>query len=235
MPSDGSDHFSESESFRRRLTEWFRPHRTIPITPWRAKSRWDLSPATLAILLAALFLFGIAEAFLVQSNLGNSPWVVLAQGISHRTGMNLGWATFGISCAVLLLWIPLNEKPGIGTILNIIVIAIALQVGVEIIPLQEKFASGLVLSILGVLLVGVASAFYISCGLGPGPRDGWMTGIHRRTGIRVGRVRLGIESFVLLSGFLLGGRVGIGTALFATFIGQSIAISFGILSRFTHR
>ena len=235
MQSNGSDESSESEGFKGRLAEWFRPHRTIPITPWRAKSRWKFSPATLAILLVALFLFGIGESLLVQSNLGNSPWVVLAQGVSNHTGINLGWATFGISCAVLLLWIPLNERPGIGTLLNIIVIAFALQVGVEIIPLQHHFAFGLLLSILGILLVGAASAFYISCGLGPGPRDGWMTGLHHRTGIRVGRVRLGIESLVLLSGYLMGGHVGLGTALFALFIGQSIAISFGILARVTHR
>ena len=183
----------------------------------------------------ALFLFGIGESLLVQSNLGNSPWVVLAQGVSNHTGINLGWATFGISCVVLLLWIPLDERPGVGTLLNIVVIAFALQVGVEIIPLQHHFVLGLLLSIFGILLVGVASAFYISCGLGPGPRDGWMTGLHHRTGIRVGRVRLGIESLVLLSGFLLGGHVGLGTALFALFIGQSIAISFGILARVTHR
>jgi hypothetical protein len=161
--------------------------------------------------------------------------VVLAQGVSNRTGINLGWATFGISCIVLLLWIPLDEKLGIGTLLNIIVIAFALQVGVDLIPEQHHFASGLIFSILGILLVGIASAFYISCGLGPGPRDGWMTGIHHKTGIRVGRVRLGIESLVLLSGFLLGGHVGLGTALFALFIGQSIAVSFGILARVTHR
>ncbi len=235
MSSDGSDESFESENFRRRLAGWFRPHRTIPITPWRAKSRWAPSPATLAILVAALFLFGIAESLLVQSNLGNSPWVVLAQGVSNHSGINLGWATFGISCAVLLLWIPLHEKAGIGTVLNIIVIAFALQIGVDIIPLQHHFASGLLLSILGVLLVGVASALYISCGLGPGPRDGWMTGLHHRTGIRVGRIRLGIESLVLLSGFFMGGHVGLGTALFAIFIGQAIAISFGILARVTHR
>ena len=235
MSSDGAEEFLEPQNFRRRLAEWFRPHRTIPITPWRAKSRWATSPTTLAILVAALVLFGIAESLLVQSNLGNSPWVVLAQGISNHTGINLGWATFGISCVVLSLWIPLNEKAGIGTILNMIVIAFALQVGVEIIPLQHHFASGLLFSILGVLLVGVASAIYISCGLGPGPRDGWMTGLHHRTGIRIGRIRLAIETLVLLSGFLMGGHVGLGTALFAIFIGQSIAISFGILARVTHR
>lgn len=190
---------------------------------------------TLAVLVAALLLFGIGESLLVQSNLGNSPWVVLAQGVSNKTGINLGWATFAISCLVLLLWIPLNEKLGLGTLLNIALIAFALQVGVDLISPPQHILVKLFFSISGVMLVGVASALYISCGLGPGPRDGWMTGIHHRTGIRIGRVRLGIEAVVLLSGFLLGGDVGLGTLFFALFMGQTIAISFGILGRVTHK
>lgn len=221
--------------FSRRVIEWFRPHRTIPITPWRAKNRWDLAPKRVAILTGALILFGFGESLLVQSHLGNSPWVVLAQGISIKSGMNLGWATLLISAVVLLLWIPLREKPGFGTILNMIVIAWALQIGVDILPLQKDFLSGLLFSLAGIMVVGIASSLYITCGLGPGPRDGWMTGIHHRTGIRVGRVRLGIEALVLVVGFLLGGRVGLGTALFALLIGQSIAISFGVLARLTRQ
>jgi len=222
-----------SSDFSRRIIEWFRPHRTIPVTPWRAKNRWDLAPKRVVILTGALILFGIGESLLVQSHLGNSPWVVLAQGISIKTGMNLGWATLIISAVVLLLWIPLREKPGFGTLLNMIVIAWALQIGVDFFPMQDNFFEGLAFAITGILLVGIASALYISTGLGPGPRDGWMTGIHRRTGVRVGRVRLGIEALVLTAGFALGGRVGLGTALFALFIGQSIAISCGVLARLT--
>lgn len=184
---------------------------------------------------ASLFLFGLGESLLVQSRLGNSPWIVLSEGISRKTGINLGWATWVISCVVLLLWIPLREKPGFGTFLNFLLIPIALQVGVDFFPRQSRFLPGLAFAFLGITLVGVASALYISTGLGPGPRDGWMTGIHRRTGVRVGRVRLGIESVVLVAGFLLGGRVGLGTALFALLIGQSIAISCGVLARLTHR
>jgi uncharacterized membrane protein YczE len=205
--------------FSSRLVEWFRPHRTIPITPWTAKSRWDLAPLRVVILSAALFLFGIGESLLVQSRLGNSPWIVLSEGISRKAGINLGWATWIISCVVLLLWIPLRERPGFGTFLNFFVIPAALQLGVNVFPRQEKFVPGLL----------------ISTGLGPGPRDGWMTGIHRKTGVRVGRVRLAIEALVLTAGFALGGRVGLGTALFALFIGQSIAISCGILARLTHQ
>ncbi|HEY3293075.1 MAG TPA: hypothetical protein VGJ85_05555 [Candidatus Nanopelagicaceae bacterium] len=221
--------------FVSRLVEVFKPHRTIPLTPWRAQTRWDLAPLRVAILAASLFLFGIGESLLVQSRLGNSPWIVLSEGISKRTGINLGWSTWLISCAVLLLWIPLRERPGFGTFLNFLVIPAALQVGVDFFPQQHRFLPGLAFAITGIVLVGVASALYISTGLGPGPRDGWMTGIHRRTGVRVGRVRLGIEAVVLTVGFLLGGRVGLGTALFALFIGQSIAISCGVLARLTHQ
>lgn len=222
-------------AFSRWFIEWFRPHRTIPITPWRAKSRWDLAPARVAILASSLFLFGIGESLLVQSRLGNSPWIVLSEGISRKTGINLGWSTWLISCVVLLLWIPLREKPGFGTFLNFLVIPVALQIGVDFFPRQNNFFFGLAFAITGILIVGIASALYISTGLGPGPRDGWMTGIHHRTGVRVGRVRLGIEALVLSAGFALGGRVGLATALFALFIGQSIAISCGVLARLTHQ
>jgi uncharacterized membrane protein YczE len=225
----------DEPTFIQGLTHWLRPHRTIPLTPWRATHRWDLAPLRVAILLLGLFIFGIGEALLVQSHLGNSPWVVFAQGISRKTGMNLGWATFVISCVVLFFWIPLRERPGFGTLANIVVIAFALQIGVDVFPLQSNFASGLLFAILGIATVGIASALYITCGLGPGPRDGLMTGIHHFTGIRVGRVRLAIEASVLVIGAFLGGRVGLGTALFALLIGQSIAISCGILARLTHR
>lgn len=220
-------------NFARVFSAWFRPHKTIPITPWRARNRWDLSFSRVSILLGGLLIFGIGEAFLVQSNLGNSPWTVLSQGIAGKTGAPLGWANFAVSCAVLLFWIPLDEKPGFGTFLNIIVISLALQIGVNVLPHQSNFAVGLFFACFGVLLVGAASAVYITCGLGPGPRDGWMTGLHHRTGIRVGRVRMAIESFVLIVGAFLGGSVGIGTAIFALFIGQCVAISFGVLSRIT--
>ena len=222
-------------SFLSRFVEWFRPHRTIPITPWSADSRWDLAPLRVAILASALFLFGIGESLLVQSRLGNSPWIVLSEGVSRKTGINLGWSTWIISCIVLLLWIPLRERPGFGTFLNFLIIPMALQLGVDSFPMQQRFLPGLGFAVAGIVLVGIASALYISTGLGPGPRDGWMTGIHLKTGVRVGRVRLGIEALVLTAGFTLGGRVGLGTALFALIIGQSIAISCGVLARLTRR
>ena len=230
-----SPQMSDERTFRQSLVHWLRPHRTIPITPWHAAHRWELAPLRVAVLFLGLFIFGIGEALLVQSHLGNSPWVVFAQGIANKTGMNLGWSSFVISCVVLLFWIPLKERPGFGTLANIVVIAFALQVGVDVFPLQSDFGSGLLYAFGGIAIVGIASALYITCGLGPGPRDGLMTGIHHFTRIRVGRVRLGIEALVLVIGAILGGRVGLGTALFALFIGQAIAISCGILARLTHR
>jgi uncharacterized membrane protein YczE len=138
-------------------------------------------------------------------------------------------------CFVLLLWIPLREKPGFGTLSNIVIISAAIEFGVSVFPLQETLIGGLASALIGIALVGLGSALYITCGLGPGPRDGAMTGIHHRTGVRVGRVRMGIEVTVLIVGALLGGKIGLGTALFALLIGQSVAISFGIVARLTSK
>ena len=218
-----------------KVSEFLKPHKTVPITPWRANSRWDLSPSRVLILFFGLTIFGLGDAFVVQSNLGNAPWTVFAQGLSIKTGLTLGWATFFTGCFVLLIWIPLREKPGFGTLTNIIIISAAIQFGVDRFPLQDDFIGGLASALLGIALVGIGSSLYITCGLGPGPRDGAMTGIHQKTGVRVGRVRMGIEVTVLVIGALLGGKVGLGTALFALLIGQSVAISFGIVARLTSK
>jgi uncharacterized membrane protein YczE len=219
---------STSKNF---VSEFLRPHRTIPHTSWAAKHRWDLSFSRVLILFFGLFIFGLGDSLLVQSDTGNAPWTVLAQGVSKKLDVSLGISTFAISTLVLLLWIPLREKPGFGTIANIVIIASAIQLGVNIFPLANNFAVGIIMDFIGIALVGTGSALYITCALGPGPRDGLMTAIHNRSGIRVGRVRLGIESTVLILGALLGGTIGVGTALFALFIGQSIAISLGVVSR----
>ena len=218
-----------------RLSEFLKPHKTVPITPWRANSRWDLSFSRVAILFFGLAIFGLGDALVVQSNLGNAPWTVFAQGLSLKTGLSLGWATFVTGCFVLLIWIPLRERPGFGTLANIVIISAAIEFGVSVFPLQETLIGGLASALIGIALVGLGSALYITCGLGPGPRDGAMTGIHQRTGVRVGRVRMGIEVTVLVVGALLGGQLGLGTALFALLIGQSVAISFGIVARLTSK
>ena len=218
-----------------RFSEFLKPHKTVPITPWRANSRWDLSFSRVAILFFGLAIFGLGDALVVQSNLGNAPWTVFAQGLSLKTGLSLGWATFVTGCFVLLIWIPLRERPGFGTLANIVIISAAIEFGVSVFPLQETLIGGLASALIGIALIGLGSALYITCGLGPGPRDGAMTGIHQRTGVRVGRVRMGIEVTVLIVGALLGGQLGLGTALFALLIGQSVAISFGIVARLTSK
>lgn len=215
--------------------EFLRPHKTVPRTPWTANSRWDLSPLRIVVLFVGLFIFGLGDSLLIQSDIGNAPWSVLAQGISNRLDITMGWSTFAISALVLLLWIPLRETPGFGTLSNIVVIASAIQVGVSIFPISDSYPLGMMYCLLGISMVGIGSSFYITCGLGPGPRDGLMTAIHNKSGIRIGRVRLGIEGTVLVAGWILGGTVGLGTLMFALLIGQSIAVSLGVVSRITRR
>jgi uncharacterized membrane protein YczE len=217
-----------------------KPHKSIPITPWRAAHTWDIgfSVSDLSrgfILIFGLSIFGIGESMLVISSLGNSPWVVLSEGISNYSPFNIGQATFLVSLSVLLLWIPLKQKPGFGTLMNILVIAYSLELGLHLLPTTSSVLLQYLYLFVGIVLVGVGSALYITCGLGTGPRDGLMTGLHYKTGVRVGRVRLGIEVVALSVGFLLGGTLGIGTALFALLIGQSVAISLGVVSRLTSR
>lgn len=218
-------------AFRTFLT----PHKTVPITPWRAETRWDLSLSRVLILFTGLIIFGLGDSLLIQGNQGNAPWTVFAQGLTFKTGLSIGFATLLISSFVLLIWIPLREKPGFGTLSNIILIATFIQVGTQIFPEQSSMTSGILFDLIGIAMVGLGSALYITCGLGPGPRDGAMTGIHYRTGIRVGRVRLGIELVVLIIGWFMGGSVGVGTALFALLIGQSVAIFLGIVARLTQK
>ena len=217
------------------LIKALKPHKTVPITPWRANSRWDLSPLRVLILFFGLAIFGLGDSLFIQAGIGNAPWTVFAEGLTYKTGMSIGFATFVISVFVLLLWIPLKERPGFGTLSNIAIIATAIQIGVSIFPAQSNFLIAVATCLIGIAMVGFGSALYITCGLGPGPRDGLMTALHHRSGIRVGRVRLGIEATVLILGAILGGTVGLGTALFALFIGQSVAISLGILARLTHQ
>jgi hypothetical protein len=221
-------HFSDVIAF-------FKPHKTVPITPWRADHRWQLSPSRVAILFFGLAIFGLGDSLLVQGDVGNAPWTVFSQGLTYKTGLSIGWATAIISIFVLLIWIPLNEKPGFGTLSNIVLIAAFIEIGTHIFPKQTSTLAGVVFALVGIAMVGLGSALYITCGLGPGPRDGAMTGIHFKTGIRVGRVRMGIELVVLTIGWLMGGRVGIGTALFALLIGQSVAIFLGIVARLTRK
>jgi uncharacterized membrane protein YczE len=213
------------------LADVLRPHKTVPVTPWTAQGRWDLSLSRVLILFFGLAIFGLGDSLLIQANIGNAPWTVLAEGVTLKSNLSIGWATFFISVFVLLLWIPLRERPGFGTLSNIVLIALFIQIGTIIFPEVNSIPAGITYDLIGIALVGFGSALYITCGLGPGPRDGAMTGLHQRTGIRVGRVRMGIEVTVLIAGWSLGGTVGIGTALFALLIGQSVAIFLGLVAR----
>ena len=231
---------SNGDNLYKRIVNMLRPSRTIPKTPWRADSTWSLGTGKhhiqrFAILLFGLTIFGIGEAFLVVTGLGNSPWVVLSEGISLHTILNIGESTFLVSVLVLLLWIPLRQKPGFGTLANIVVIAAAIEVGLFFIPEVDNTLLKYFFVLFGIALVGAGSALYITCGLGTGPRDGLMTGLHYKTGVRVGRVRLGIEIVAASTGAILGGSLGIGTLLFALLIGQSVAISLGVVDRLTDK
>jgi len=175
-------------------------------------------------LIFGLVLFGIGAAMMVLAGLGLSPWEVMAQGISFNTGIPIGTVGILIGIVVLLLWIPLKEKLGIGTILNVFIIGIVIDLTLWIAPQTvENLPMRWVLLIGGILLVGIGSGFYIGAGLGPGPRDGLMTGIARR-GVHIGLARFAIEITVLVIGWMLGGTVGVGTVLFAFGMGPLVAI-----------
>lgn len=206
---------------------------TIPHTPWRAAHQWQLAPSRLLILTIGLIIFGFGDGLLIVSHLGNAPWSVLAQGLSLRTGISIGWATFSVSSAVLLLWIPFRQKPGAGTIANILVIALAIDLTVAWIDTPENLALRALLMVTGVVLVGAGSAIYLTCGLGSGPRDGLMTALHYASNISVARVRAAIEGVVLALGWLLGGRVGVGTLVFALGIGGSVALWLTVVGHLT--
>jgi len=192
---------------------------------------WKAKPKTFFYLMLGNWLYGTGEAILIKADIGQSPGTVLAQGIQNITGDTIGWTSFYISIGVMFLWIPLKNKVGIGTVLNIIFVSVAIDVMMPFFPSPESYAVSVVMVIIGILVIGLGSAFYIPSNLGPGPRDGLMTGLHYRTGIPIGRVRFVIEAAFLLAGWLLGGSVGLGTVLVTVLVGEVVAIFFGIVSR----
>jgi uncharacterized membrane protein YczE len=173
----------------------------------------------LAQLLIGLFLYGLGIALIVRGEIGVAPWDVLTQGISGRTGLGFGLVTILISGVVLLIWIPLRQKPGVGTVLNALLVGPAADVGLWLIPTGLDLWVRILLFAAGLLVLAIATGLYIGAHFGPGPRDGLMTGLHKRTGRRIWIVRTGIEVTVLGIGWALGGNVGIGTVLFAVLVG----------------
>ena len=186
---------------------------------------------TLVILLIGLWIFGTGDAILIAAGIGNTPWTVLAEGIAKNIDRSVGQATFLVSVAVLFLWIPLKEKPGIGTILNAVFIAAAIEIMVPRLPTPVSIGPALLQVLAGVLLIGIGSGLYLTANLGPGPRDGWMTGLQKASGIPISRVRAAIEVSVLALGWLLGGTFWVGTILFAILIGPVVAVCLNIAGR----
>lgn len=198
------------------------------MSPQRTMARITLARRIIQ-LPAGLFLYGIAIGMMVRAGIGVGPWDVLTQGISARTGIPFGWVTNIVGALVLLLWIPIRQKPGLGTLLNVLMIGPSAQLALNLIPAQHVVPAQVLLFAGGLTLLAVATGLYIGAGYGPGPRDGLMTGIHNRYGWRIWIVRTSIEITVLLIGWLLGGNVGIGTVAFALLVGPLVNLTMPLL------
>ena len=187
-------------------------------------------PHRLIQLYAGLALYGVSMALIIRSALGNMPWDVLHQGLAGRLGWSLGTVTIAVGALVLLGWIPLRQRPGVGTVSNVVVIGVAVDAALAVVPTPSSLALRVGLLAAGVLLNAVATAAYIGVHLGPGPRDGLMTGLVRRTGGSVRLVRTSIEVAVVATGWLLGGTLGIGTVVYAVAIGPLVQVLLPRLS-----
>ena len=207
--------------------------RKIPKVFWSSKKPLNFKPklSTFFFLCLGLTLFGMGEGLLIISFTGASPWSVLAQGISLNLGFSIGTITFFVSLFALSLWIFLDQKPGIGTLLNILIIAVMIDVCIFYIDTPSNYFGQLILAIIAVLLVGIGSGFYLVANLGPGPRDGLMTGIQRKTNLPIAAVRAFLEITVVSIGWYLGGTVGIGTLLFAFGIGPAVALGLFLVKK----
>jgi|TARA_B100000745_G_scaffold252109_1_gene174304 hypothetical protein len=205
----------------------------IPKTSWSSKRPLNIKPKikTLIFLIIGLFLFGLGETLLLASGGGVSPWTVLAEGLSIHSSYSIGWCTILVSFIVLILWIPLKQKPGIGTILNAIIVALVLDYALPYLPNPENYKFKVIQIIIGVLITGLGSGFYLIANLGPGPRDGLMTGVQRVTGKPIALVRSTIEVIVVFFGWILGGTAGIGTIIFALGIGPAVAVGIYFVSK----
>ena len=207
--------------------------KNIPVVSWSSYDALNLKPKfiTLLYLILGLILFGLGETLLITANAGVSPWTVLAQGISIRTGYSIGLTTFFISLGVLCLWIPLRQKPGMGTILNTIIVSVVIDVSLPYLPAPETILLQTLQIISAVVIVGLGSGFYLIANLGPGSRDGLMTGLQRITNKPISLIRAIIEISVVIVGWYLGGVVGIGTIVFALTIGPFVSSGLFSVSR----
>ena len=207
--------------------------KNIPSVSWSSDKSLNLKPKFLTsfYLCVGLIIFGLGEGLLIVSASGASPWSVLAQGLFLNIGFSVGLITIFISIAVLLLWFPLKQKPGIGTILNALIIGLMIDVCIRYVPTPENYFNQVLLGAIAVFTVGLGGGIYLVANLGPGPRDGLMIGIQKKTNLPIASVRAVLEITVMSIGWYLGGTVGVGTLLFAFGIGPCIALSLFLVDR----
>ena len=205
----------------------------IPRVSWSSAKPYNFKPkfSTFFFLCFGLMLFGLGEGLLIVSVTGASPWSVLAQGISLNIYLSIGTITFLISVAVLILWIPLGQKPGMGTILNALIIALMIDLCIKFVPTPSNYLYQLILAVISVITVGIGGGIYLVSNLGAGPRDGLMIGIQKKTNLPVAAVRAFLEISVVSIGWYLGGTVGVGTLLFAFGIGPCVALGLYVVDK----
>ena len=205
----------------------------IPRTYWSSDKPLNFKPrfSTLFFCCFGLMLFGLGEGLLIVSFMGASPWSVLAQGISLNVNLSIGVITFIISILVLILWIPLGQKPGMATILNALIIALMIDLCIKYVPTPSNYYNQLILAIVSVLTVGIGGGIYLVANLGAGPRDGLMIGLQKKTNLPIALVRATLEITVVSIGWYLGGTVGIGTLLFAFGIGPCVALGLYLVDK----
>ena len=206
----------------------------IPDLSWSSNDPFNFKPKfnTFAYLVLGLILFGVGETLLITANQGVSPWTVLAQGLSFQFNLSIGVTTFIVSIIVLFFWYPLKQKPGLGTLLNVILISIVIDLSTPILPYPKTLFYQILQSVIAVLIVGIGSGFYLTANLGPGPRDGLMTGLQKLTDKPIALIRTILEVSAVLIGFYFGGVVGIGTLLFAFGIGPAVSLGIFIVMKF---
>ena len=200
--------------------------KSVPKVSWSSEKPLNFSPSPLTLLMLCfgLTLFGLGESLIITAGAGMSPWTVLAEGLSISSGLSIGALTFLISLGVLLLWIPIKQMPGVGTMLNVVIIAAVIEWSLPFLPHPDQYGLQILQAIIGTIIVGFASGIYLIANLGPGPRDGLMTGFQRVTGLPIAWVRAMIEIVVVAIGFSLGGTLGLATLIFAFGIGPAVSI-----------
>ena len=205
----------------------------IPKVNWSSEKTYNFKPkfSTLFFCCFGLMLFGLGEGLLIVSFSGASPWSVLAQGISLNINLSIGMITFLISVFVLILWIPLGQKPGMATILNALIISLMIDLCIKFVPTPSNYYNQLILAVVSVITVGIGGGIYLVSNLGAGPRDGLMIGLQKKTNLPIAAVRATLEVTVVSVGWYLGGTVGIGTLLFAFGIGPCVALGLYLVDQ----